>query len=680
MKRKRFLLKETIFCLFAILLILPAIIASSLLLGTAFAVPITALSGIGAYEYVGNTLASPLPDTGQTKCYDNDEEIPCPEPAEDFYGQDANYLINPPSYTKLDANGNDLADSATSWVMVRDNVTGMIWEVKTDDGSIHDKDNVYNWQEAQDVFIVQVNASSFGGHSDWRLPTIKELASILNFGRYPPAIDTEFFPDTPIPYNFNFREYWSGSTHANNSDRAWAVSFNTGGYVDGTKTRNYYVRCVRGGPAGSFDSLIINGDGTVTDSSTGLMWQQDTAPETYWEEALSYSESLTLAGYDDWRLPNQRELQSIVDYGTNNPAIDTEIFPYTNSSLWSSSTTAGYSSYAWYVYFPSGYVHLHNKTLNRYVRCVRGGQARILDHLVILTPAQASSWYTGDSMAISWATQSISGNVKIFISRQGGKDGTFETIAESTENDGSYNWAVTGAASVNCVLKIEPIDDSSKGTTQGLFAVYSPPDAPTVTTGAATSATSTSATLNGTVNPNGASTTVVFKYGTNTSYGSTVTATQSPLIGVTAQHVSASLAELTPETTYHFRVKATNSVGTIYGDDQTFTTSSLPPTVPSVTTGLATSVTAISATLNGTVNPNGITTAYYFQYGTTTSYGSTTTSTSAGAGTSNVSANASLTALSPSTIYHYRLVATNSAGTADGSDQTLTTVAFGATF
>jgi len=91
---------------------------------------------LGTFVYA---LAGPLPDTGQTKCYNNylNEEITCPQPGEDFYGQDATYLINPPSYTKLDASGNDLPDSATSWVMVRDNMTGLIWEVKTDDGSIH---------------------------------------------------------------------------------------------------------------------------------------------------------------------------------------------------------------------------------------------------------------------------------------------------------------------------------------------------------------------------------------------------------------------------------------------------------------------------------------------------------------------------------------------------------------
>jgi len=68
-------------------------------------------------------FAGALPDTGQTKCYNDTAEITCPAPGEDFYGQDAQYVTNPRSYTKLDASGNDLSDSATSWTMVRDNVT-----------------------------------------------------------------------------------------------------------------------------------------------------------------------------------------------------------------------------------------------------------------------------------------------------------------------------------------------------------------------------------------------------------------------------------------------------------------------------------------------------------------------------------------------------------------------------
>lgn len=98
------------------------------------------------------------------------------------------------------------------------------------------------------------------------------------------------------------------------------------------------------------------------------------------------------------------------------------------------------------------------------------------------------------------------------------------------------------------------------------------PSEPSVTTGGATSVSSTSATLNGTVNPNRSSTTVTFEYGTTTSYGSTVSAAQSPITGASSQGVSAGVAGLKAGTTYHFRVKATNSLGTNYGGDKSFTT------------------------------------------------------------------------------------------------------------
>jgi hypothetical protein len=99
--------------------------------------------------------AAPVPDTGQTKCYDTDGNvITCPSQGQSFYGQDANYSINPMSYTKLDGSGNALSDSATSWVTVKDNVTGLIWEMKNSKDGVknynnpHDADNTYTWYDS----------------------------------------------------------------------------------------------------------------------------------------------------------------------------------------------------------------------------------------------------------------------------------------------------------------------------------------------------------------------------------------------------------------------------------------------------------------------------------------------------------------------------------------------------
>jgi len=524
------------------------------------------LTIVGVLGVPTPSFAVPLPDTGQTKCYNNTEEITCPQPGEDFYGQDGDYLINPPSYTKLDANGNDLPDSATSWVMVRDNVTGLIWEVKTDDGSIHDKDNMYNWQDAQDVFIIQVNASDFGGYSDWRLPTVKELTSIANLGRSAPVIDTDFFPNTKGEQGYS--NYWSNSPYASNSDETWYVDFSYLQVYWGHKSIKYYVRCVRGEQ--TINSFVDNADGTVTETTTGLMWQQAPASGQYnWKEALSFGDNLILAGYDDWRLPNQRELQSIADYDAYNPAIDTNYFPGTSSSYWASSRTP--VSFPYRVSFDSGQVFTDWAAEHVNVRGVRGGQNQISGHLFITSPAQASMYKIGNPMPISWEPQGIAGNVQLSISREGGKEGTFEIIEETTQNDGSYNWTVTEPVSVNCVLKIEPLSDISKGTIQGLFTIYGPP---TVSTGLASSVGSESVTLNGTVNPGFVSATAVFEWGTDATYGNEISATQNPLTGDTDQNVSAKLTGLSPGTTYHYRVKATNTAGSSYGGDQSFITTS----------------------------------------------------------------------------------------------------------
>ena len=194
---------------------------------------------------------------------------------------------------------------------------------------------------------------------------------------------------------------------------------------------------------------------------------------------------------------------------------------------------------------------------------------------------------------------------------------------------------------------------------------------PTVATAAASEVTTTSATLNGTVNPNGATTTARFEYGLSTAYGSTASVTLAPANGTTAQAVSVSLADLQAGQTYHYRLTATNSVGSSSGPDMAFTTLVSPP---KVATADASEVTATSATLNGTVNPNGATTTARFEYGLTTSYGSTASVTlSPNNGTTGQTVSASISGLQAGQTYHYRLTATNSGGTRSGADMTLVT-------
>jgi len=361
-----------------------------------------------------------VPDSGQTKCYSDTAEITCPAPGNNFYGQDAQYTINPPSYTKLDAGGNGLSDDATEWVMVRDNITGLIWEVKqakddvADYDNPHDSDNTYTWYDSNPAtnggdagtqgdgtdtedFINALNDESFGGYSDWRLPTIKDLGSLANLGTRYPAIATEYFPNTQCHPNNHSGRYWSLIPRANTIFASW-VGFAYGRCYYGSKSLSYYVRGVRSD--GSSDPLVINGDGTVTDTETGLMWQQGSDSDMNWKEALAYCESLELGGHNDWRLPSREELRSIVDYEKYDPAIDTEYFLNTDSwDYWSATTYAspGVTDYAWCVKFSYGLDYYDPKSYSRYVRGVRSiGQ---LGHLVISADPTSRGTVTGTGIS-----------------------------------------------------------------------------------------------------------------------------------------------------------------------------------------------------------------------------------------------------------------------------------------
>ena len=150
-------------------------------------------------------------------------------------------------YPKLDSNGKPLPDSAQSWLMVRDNETGLIWEVKQNKDGVknyadpNDADNVYNWNDANQKCIDAHNAKRFGGYSDWRLPTINELKTLVDSSRKNPAINTENFPNTQSSC------YWSSSTYADYTNLAWSVYFYSGSGDYSSKDDSYYVRSVRGG-------------------------------------------------------------------------------------------------------------------------------------------------------------------------------------------------------------------------------------------------------------------------------------------------------------------------------------------------------------------------------------------------------------------------------------------------
>ena len=413
-------------------------------------------TGIIAFGFIilmitSAAFAAPVPDTGQTACYDGygNVVLPCPSPDQPFYGQNGNYSINPLSYTKLDGNGNVLSGSVTSWAMTRDNVTGLIWEVKTSMGNgadysdPHNADNTYTWYDSNPAtnggyagtpgngkttystedFINALNSSHFGGYTDWRLPSVNELKSIVNYGIPDslPAITKEYFPNTQASV------YWSSDTYPYYiayPDSSWFVYFFDGSNGYSSKSQRGYVRAVRGGQLSSAAPYTDNGDGTVTDTSTGLMWQQSASTdEMIWEDALSYCVNLKFAGYTDWRMPTIKELCSLVEYSTtySGLTINTTFFLNTQSfGYWTSTTNTSDPADAWSLNFYNGYDNYNYKDNSYFIRAVRGGQSGAANSPVIsvspliqnvnndagTTPFSVSNTGTG---AMPWTASVISG-------------------------------------------------------------------------------------------------------------------------------------------------------------------------------------------------------------------------------------------------------------------------------
>ena len=347
--------------------------------------------------------------------------------------------------------------------MVRDNVTGLIWEVKQAKDDIkdymnpHDSDNTYTWYDSNpetnygytgtyndgkntEMVIKQINESRFGGFGDWRLPSIKELASLAALERSLPAINQFYFRGIHGDWS---EFYWSSTSYAS-TGYAWDVNFNYGHDLYLPKDFSHYVRAVRGGQCRSFDHLVINADQTVTDTSTGLIWSVETSEtKMIWEMALKYCETYSLADYSDWRLPEREELRSIVYYTRFYSAIDRNYFETQSEFYWTSTSHAYNTVNARSVLFIDGSDFHQAKDSSYFVRAVRGGQCRSFGDLIIWSPMQADILITGTSLPISWDTSTIKGNVNITLSRQGGKSDTFETIISETANDGHYDWTIT---------------------------------------------------------------------------------------------------------------------------------------------------------------------------------------------------------------------------------------------
>lgn len=379
---------------------------------------------------ISSFTPGPLPATGQMTCFDDLSRpanvIPCDDPT--YMGQDGFYQAGCPKLNRFVDNGDGT---------VTDSCTDLMWLKGTadidQDGSITGPNDMLDWQDAHQY----CESLQLEDHSDWRLPNSRELLSIVDYGLRDPAVDAVFNLE-PSAYWSSTTSHWSLTGGPPDTAPPWDHA-RTVHFLDGTgpvdlKTELHFILAVRGTPRlpatgqvncydnadivpcdqvpgqdGQYQAgcpgpgmarFIANGDGTVTDTCTGLVWQQDTPPATRsWKNALQYCESLILcidgtwttdpavAGghegikIDTWRLPNIRELESIIDYSRINSAID-PVFGTEPTWYWSSTNTAEVGD-ARLVHFDWGHLDADVKGKAHYVRAVRGPAPLITDfHLV----------------------------------------------------------------------------------------------------------------------------------------------------------------------------------------------------------------------------------------------------------------------------------------------------------
>jgi len=361
-----------------------------------------------------------LPQTGQMQCYDSLEVISCTST-----GQDGEIRagVEWPSPRFTD-NGDET---------MTDNLTGLIW---TKNANLPGDDKT--WQQALD-YVKAINAGTYPNfdYTDWRLPNVNELESLINANEADSAnwLSSQGFANVQAHY------YWSSTSYAYYTGSAWVVSMRAGGVYDYDKSNARYVWPVRAGQPGSLEPSVIslpktgqtkcydtagaetpcagtgqdgeiqagvgcpsprftnNGDDTVTDNLTGLMWTKDANLPNYyipWQQALDYVAGMNAGtyhnfGYKDWHLPNRKELYSLTDFSRHDPALPAN-HPFTNVQAedycyWSSTSEAYFTSYAWGVSMCSGNMdsYYDNSDLGDwgFVWPVRGGQ---------IQPAGCSTW------------------------------------------------------------------------------------------------------------------------------------------------------------------------------------------------------------------------------------------------------------------------------------------------
>jgi hypothetical protein len=339
--------------------------------------------------------AAPVParldDTGMTQCavFDDAQQewvlsTRCKGTGQDpVYGRDARAPSDKDgragfSFVKIGDDGELLPRRALSWRCVLDDVTGLMWEVKTADGSLFDYRNLFTnvgdgRSNNTSSYVAAVNAVGLCGADDWRLPSRGEMESLLDYSHasFSPMIDADWFPNTLGAL------HWTSTSSEVNGGGAgywWAVNFFAGNTLwrNGEFDRDP-VRLVRGGVAAPPKRWKVHGTAgdEVLDKQTRLIWRRCAEGRTWTGTTCAGSGTVFLDGIDavaqalaerartgqPWRAPNIKELSTLVDTDANFPAIDQAAFPAFESDLYHTGTFwAQNPVYSWRVSFARGEV------------------------------------------------------------------------------------------------------------------------------------------------------------------------------------------------------------------------------------------------------------------------------------------------------------------------------------
>jgi hypothetical protein len=329
----------------------------------------------------------PVVDTGQAVTFDDAGEVAPPAEGQAFYGQDAQFNGNQPRYL-------DNGDGTVS-----DLVTGLMWSKSPDlngDGLINAQDK-RTYQEA----LSGAQTFRLAGYDDWRLPSIKALYSLIDFRGTDPSGDVNATDLTPFidtaHFDFGYGDTSAGdriidaqfasstryvSTTMNGADTMFGVNFADGrikGYPTGASPnypqgKGFYVYYVRGNGLYGQNDFVDNGDGTITDRATGLMWSKaDSGVGMDWQSALAWVQAKNAEnylGHDDWRLPTVAELLTLLrpPLSGTDFCLTPEFAPY-QKRLWSSDRRT-YTS-AWYVSLELGFVTWQERSFANHVKAVR---------------------------------------------------------------------------------------------------------------------------------------------------------------------------------------------------------------------------------------------------------------------------------------------------------------------